>query len=159
MFGWSKKRGGTAFAVQSGNVIPLEEIPDAIFAGKVLGDGIALVPQGTEVYSPVSGRVSNVADTHHAYGITGSDGVEILVHLGIDTVELGGLGFTAQVTQGQKINKGDLLCRVDYGLLKEKGYHCHTAVIVTNGNSYIITDKTQGDVEVASSPLFSYSRT
>ena len=90
----------------TGKVIPVTEVPDPVFAEKVLGDGIAVDPTEGTVYSPVDGTIFQIAHTFHAMGIESDDGLEILVHLGIDTVKLEGKGFQSFVEVGQKVKKG-----------------------------------------------------
>jgi len=134
---FSKKKNpneGKVFAPAAGAVIPISEAPDKVFSEKVLGDGIAVVIEESTVRSPVDGIINNVADTLHAYGIETADGLELLVHVGINTVELNGQGFSCKVRDGQKVKKGDVLCEVDLDLLQEKGYPLHTPVLITNAD-------------------------
>lgn len=116
----------------SGKVIPIEEVPDEVFSQKILGDGIAVIPEDGKIYSPVDGVVSSLTDTHHAYGFTSDDGLEVLVHFGLDTVSLGGEGFTPHVREGDKVKKGDLVCEVDMDLIKSKGLKTITPVLICN---------------------------
>lgn len=133
MFGFKKKKQEQVLlATQNGKVVALEEVPDEAFAQKMLGDGVAIIPQSGEVYSPVSGKVVQVTDTLHAYGIQSDDGLDVLVHIGVNTVELKGEGFTAMVKEGDSVKAGDLLAKVDLALLKEKKYPLYTPVIITN---------------------------
>lgn len=116
----------------SGTVIPIEEVPDEVFSQKILGDGIAIIPENGKIYSPVDGVVSSIADTHHAYGFTSDDGLEVLVHFGLDTVSLGGEGFTPRVKEGDRVKKGDLVAEVDTELIKERGLNTVTPVLICN---------------------------
>ena len=115
----------------TGKVIPVTEVPDPVFAEKVLGDGIAVDPTEGTVYSPVDGTIFQIAHTFHAMGIESDDGLEILVHLGIDTVKLEGKGFQSFVEVGQKVKKGDKI-----GEVGTTGYstgpHLHFALAVNN---------------------------
>ena len=122
-------------AVAKGQVVDITKVPDQVFSQKILGDGFAVIPETGEISSPVSGTVSDVTETLHAYCITSDDGLEILVHIGIDTVELKGSGFTPLVKKGVRINQGDALAEADLKLLKSKGYITATVVVITNTES------------------------
>ncbi len=122
-------------AVARGQVIDITKVPDQVFSQKILGDGFAIIPENGDVFSPVSGTISDVTETLHAYCITSDDGLEILVHIGIDTVELKGSGFTPLVKKGDHVNQGDALARADLELLKSKGYSTATVVVITNTES------------------------
>lgn len=137
MFGRKKKsmentHPGEIFAVQKGKVIPVTEAPDPVFAEKILGDGVAVQPETGAILSPVDGKIINVADTYHAYGIETSDGLELLVHIGINTVELNGKGFKNHVKEGDIVNVGDVLCDVDLQVVKDAGFEIWTPVLITN---------------------------
>lgn len=119
-------------APMTGEAIAVSDVPDEVFAQKVLGDGVAVIPTDGAVYSPVTGVLAEVFDTLHAYAITSDDGLDILVHIGINTVELNGEGFKAFVKTGDKVKAGDKICEVDLELLKNKGYKLHTPVLITN---------------------------
>lgn len=116
----------------NGQVVPLEQVPDPVFAGKVLGDGCAIIPSDGKIYSPVNGEVSTLVDTKHAYGFMSEDGMEILVHYGIDTVSLKGEGFISHVKEGDKVKIGDLVAEVDFDLLKAKDMNPITPVLIYN---------------------------
>ncbi len=131
MFGFNKKEKSLS-GVGEGRIITLDKLSDQVFSQKLLGEGFALVPDKGEVFSPVDGIISNISDTNHAYCITAEDGLEILVHVGIDTVELKGEGFSPQVTENQRIKKGELLAHVDLKLIKERGYNTEFIVVITN---------------------------
>ncbi len=131
----SEKPGSKAAAVSapvSGICIPLSEVNDAVFSQKILGDGAAIIPSEGKVYAPVNGTVSTVFDTKHAIGLLSEDGVELLIHIGIDTVNLEGKYFTAHVESGQKIRKGDLLVSFDQEMIQKVGYDTVTPVLITN---------------------------
>ena len=116
----------------TGKVIPVTEVPDPVFAEKVLGDGIAVDPTEGTVYSPVVGTIFQIAHTFHAMGIESDDGLEILVHLGIDTVKLEGKGFQSFVEVGQKVKKGDKIMEMDIGFIREQGLSPMSPCIITN---------------------------
>lgn len=137
MFGFGKKAKEEVkqelYAVCDGKVINCEEIQDEVFSQKILGDGLAVIPNGaTAVLSPCDGKVVDVQDTLHAYGIESDDGLEILVHIGINTVELGGEGFSAKVKPGSKVKAGQVLCDVDFDLIRSKGYPDSVVMLVTS---------------------------
>ena len=114
----------------NGRIIPLEKVPDPVFAGKVLGDGIAIEPTDGKIYSPVDGELTSVAATQHAFGFCTDDDVEVLVHFGLETVSLKGEGFKVHVTEGTKVKKGQLIAEADMKLLKEKGICTTTPVLI-----------------------------
>ncbi|HEY3547847.1 MAG TPA: beta-glucoside-specific PTS transporter subunit IIABC [Propionicimonas sp.] len=116
----------------SGAVVPLGEVKDKVFASGALGKGIGIVPSSGKVYSPFAGTVVTAFPTGHAFGIKSTDGVEALIHIGIDTVQLEGKGFAAAVTQGQLVEAGDLLVAVDLDVVKAAGYDPTTVVVITN---------------------------
>ena len=119
-------------APMSGEVLPLEELKDEAFSSGVMGKGAGIEPSEGKVVSPVDGTVSTLFPTLHAVGITSDSGTEILIHVGMDTVQLDGEGFEAHVKQGDKVKKGQLLLDVDLKLLREKGYSTQTPVLVVN---------------------------
>ncbi|RSL32178.1 PTS N-acetyl glucosamine transporter subunit IIABC [Salibacterium salarium] len=115
-----------------GTVLPLQEVNDAAFSTEALGKGTAIVPTDGKLYAPTAGTVSTVFPTKHAYGITTADGVEILLHIGLNTVELNGQFFTPHVAQGNTVQEGQLLAEFDVNRIKEAGYDMSTPVIITN---------------------------
>ena len=119
-----------------GKVIPLEEMKDEGFASGAMGPGAAVIPETDTVYAPADAEIAMVFDTKHAVGFTTKDGVEILIHIGIDTVELNGEGFTAHVSAGDQVKKGDKLVTFDRKAIAEKGYDTTVAVLVTNADQY-----------------------
>lgn len=116
-----------------GKVIPLDKVPDPVFSDKVLGDGCAIVPTSNKIYSPVDGEISSIAETYHAYGFQSNDGLDILVHFGLDTVSLKGKGFKSHVKVGDKVKVGDLIAEVDTELLKQKGIDLTTPILICDG--------------------------
>lgn len=139
MFGFFKKDKETTsikqelVAVQNGSVVKIETLPDPVFAEKMLGDGFAILPtdDGT-IVSPVNATVEEVQDTLHAYCLHTDDGLDILVHIGINTVSLNGQGFKPKVKKGQKVKVGDTLAIVDLDFIKSKGLPTYTVVLITN---------------------------
>jgi glucose-specific phosphotransferase system IIA component len=135
VFGLSKKKKEETRALlspQSGKIVNLSEVPDEVFSQRVLGDGFAVCPEEDAVFSPVSGTVIDVQDTRHAYGIETDDGIQVLVHIGIDTVSLNGEGFKAFVKNGDIIKAGDKIAEADNRLIKEHGLPLFTVVLITN---------------------------
>ncbi len=134
----------------NGKVIDLEKVGDEVFSKKVLGDGIAIIPSDGKIYSPIDGKVSTIASTNHAYGFTSDDGVEVLVHFGLETVNLKGDGFTPHVKVGDRVKRGDLVAEVDIGLLKERGIDITTPVIICSDISGTDMIKREGEVKAKS---------
>lgn len=124
------------YAPVKGKVIPREEIPDETFASGVLGDGVGIEPAAGEVRAPYDGEISSVTDTRHAIGIIGPKGMELLIHVGIDTVNMKGDGFELLVAEGDKVKKGQKLLTFDMDKIKKAGYSTTTAVLVTNSDDY-----------------------
>lgn len=120
----------------SGKAVPLSEVSDPTFGEEILGKGAAVIPSEGKVVSPVNGTVETVFDTLHAIGLKSDDGVEILIHIGLDTVKLGGKYFTAHVKNGDKVTVGTLLVDVDLAKVKEEGYDIITPVIISNSPDY-----------------------
>lgn len=144
-----KTKSEVLVAPIEGKVVKLENIKDQAFASGALGKGYAIEPKNGKVYSPVDGTVSMLFGTNHAIGITSDSGLEVLIHFGMDTVQLEGKGFKAHVKQGDKIKKGQLLLDVDLDVLKDGGYETVTPVVITNYDDLldlILLDKS--DVKV-----------
>ena len=135
-------------ACLTGTVVPLAEVKDEAFASGALGDGIAIEPAVGELVAPADGEISSTFDTHHAVGMTTVDGAELLMHIGIDTVKLGGKHFTYLVNEGDKVRKGQPLIRFDIEAIKAEGYPVTTPLIVCNTDEYAaVTPKASGAVK------------
>lgn len=119
-----------------GNAISLEEVGDGVFSEGMLGKGVAIEPTIGRAVSPVDGTVSTVFETKHAVGLTSDNGVEVLIHIGLDTVKLNGKHFSTHVKAGDKVKAGDLLVEFDIEKIKEAGYPIVTPIIITNTDSY-----------------------
>ncbi|RKQ30897.1 PTS system trehalose-specific EIIBC component [Oceanobacillus halophilus] len=133
------------YAPLSGAITGLENVPDPTFAQKMMGDGMAIEPTEGKVVSPVDGEIMLVAGTKHAVGVKGSSGVEILIHIGLETVALDGEGFEVHVQQGDQIKTGDTLVTFDLDFIKKNASSHITPVIITNGNDFVpqnIADET-----------------
>lgn len=124
------------YAPLMGKVIALSDVPDPTFAEGILGLGAAIEPVGSKVVAPADGEVSTIFDTHHAVGLTLDSGIELLIHVGINTVELNGEGFKAYVNEGDKVKRGQTLITFDKELISSKGYPLITPVIVGNSDDY-----------------------
>ncbi|KXZ40324.1 PTS system, glucose subfamily, IIA component [Alkalithermobacter thermoalcaliphilus JW-YL-7 = DSM 7308] len=116
----------------SGKILSIEDVPDKVFSQRIMGDGFAIDPSSGEVVSPVNGEVSTLFHTKHAIGLTADDGTEVLIHFGIDTVNMGGEGFEALVSEGDKVKAGQLILKVDIDKIKDKVPSLITPVIFTN---------------------------
>lgn len=123
-------------AHMNGKVVPLEQVPDEAFSGKVLGDGCAIEPTDGKLYAPCDGVIDTVFDTCHAVNMRTDQGAELLLHVGIDTVKLGGKYFTAHVQDGQQVKTGDLLLSFDADKIRQAGYQLTTPLIVCNSEDY-----------------------
>ena len=129
-FGQSK----TVLTPIRGKVLAQADIPDETFAQGILGPGCGIEPTGDTVYAPFDGTITQVASTLHAIGITSDDGIELLIHVGMDTVDMKGQGFTALVKENQKVSAGTPLLKVDLDAIRAANHPTTTAIIVTNGD-------------------------
>ena len=124
------------YAPVSGKVICREDIPDETFASGIMGEGVGIKPEEEIIVAPFDGEITSVVDTGHAVGLTSSDGVELLIHVGVDTVKMQGDGFQVFVTEGQKVKTGEKLLKFDRDKIRKAGYSDTTAVLVTNSDDY-----------------------
>nr|WP_079526675.1 glucose-specific PTS transporter subunit IIBC [Halobacillus hunanensis] len=115
-----------------GRVLPITEVPDQVFSGKMMGDGFAIEPKDGKIVSPINGKVLNVFPTKHAIGLQADNGMEVLIHIGIDTVKLKGEGFTALIEEGDTVNQGQALMQVDLDYVKEHAPSIVTPIVFTN---------------------------
>lgn len=155
LFGRSKKH--TIVAQQTGNAISISEVPDPVFSDKILGDGIAILPTENGVYAPVSGTIVQIAHTLHAIGIESDDGIEVLVHLGIDTVKLNGEGFTCHVEVGQHVAAGEKLMDMDIRAIEQKGYSTISPCIITNLDAVRNLEFSPGSVSGGKTTVMNYN--
>lgn len=121
----------------TGEVVPLKDVPDEVFSSGTLGEGVGVIPTVGKVIAPCDGEISATMDTKHAVGISAANGLELLIHVGLNTVELGGKHFTCNVSEGDKVKKGDVLLEFDIDAIKAAGYQMHTPVLVTNAEDYV----------------------
>lgn len=126
----------TLYSHMNGTAVKLEDVEDEVFSQKILGEGAAVEPSEGKLYAPCDGKIDSVFDTKHAVNMVSSDGVEILLHIGIDTVKLGGQYFEAHVSDGQEVKKGDLLISFDMDKIKAAGYKVTTPIIIGNTDDY-----------------------
>ncbi|QHS21838.1 PTS glucose transporter subunit IIA [Virgibacillus sp. MSP4-1] len=150
----------TILAPVSGERVSLEDVPDPVFSQKMMGNGAAIQPKEGKIYAPVNADVIQVFPTKHAIGLKASNGAEILIHVGLETVGLEGEGFTAKVKEGDKVNQGDLLLEFDMDVIKEKAKDTVTPVIITNTDdmSEIAVDDTAKELTAGEHPLLRVSK-
>ena len=143
MFGFFKKKKVTEekddtlrlVSAVSGKSIPLSEVPDEVFAQKMAGDGLAIDSTGDTIVAPADGELTLVFKTKHAFALTLNNGIELLVHIGIETVGLNGEGFEQLVEQGTKVKAGTPIIKIDRELIKSKGLSLITPILITNPDS------------------------
>lgn len=137
---WRKNKKQEIKAVSKGKIKNLENVKDEVFSKGLIGKGIAIVPEENTVRSPIDGILTVVFPTGHAFGITGKDGVELLIHIGIDTVNLKGEGFEILVKQGQEIKQGEPLVNCDFRFIEEKGYQTDILIVITNHDEFYLEE-------------------
>lgn len=153
-----KKTGtGKLLAPQNGTAIPLEQVPDDVFSQKIMGEGIAIIPKDRIVVAPANGTIAVVAETKHAYALETEDGLEVLIHIGLETVNLQGKGFTPLVKQGDRVSVGAPLCRIDQNLLEGEQL-LYTPMIVTNSDELREMKTIEGKVEAGETCIITYSK-
>ena len=131
-----------------GQVIPLSEVNDPVFSSEAMGKGCAVIPSEGKVFAPFDGTIVGLLDSHHAVGMESENGLEILIHVGMDTVKLGGKHFTCHIEDGQQVKKGQLLLEFDMDAIKAEGYEIVTPVIITNSDEFTeITTEAAGQVK------------
>lgn len=136
MFTIFKKKQIEVFSPLKGTFVPIEKVQDEVFSKKVLGDGFAIMPTSRTVLSPVDGEIKMIFPTHHALGISTKEGIEMMIHIGIDTVNENGEGFQNHVHIDQTVKSGEPLISFNLDGLREKGYDMTTMVIITGSNSF-----------------------
>ena len=129
-----------------GSALPLTQVKDEVFSQKILGDGIAVVPTKGELYAPADGTIESVFDSKHAISMVCSNGAELLMHIGMDTVQLEGKGFAPQVKNGDAVKKGQLLMKFNLDEIKAAGYDVTTPIVVTNGEKFAVQPVAEGTV-------------
>ena len=137
----------------TGQAVKLDDVPDPVFSGKILGDGAAVIPSEGKIVSPVDGEVVSVAETLHAYGLRTAEGLELLIHVGLDTVKLKGSCFQVHVKEGEQVKTGDLLAEVDLEALKAEGLNPVTPVLVCDGLQNRTLNTAEGEMKAGESEL------
>lgn len=137
----------------SGTVVALEEVPDPVFSEKALGDGAAILPEDGKIYSPVNGTIVSIAATNHAYGFQSEEGLELLVHVGLETVGLNGEGFTLYKKEGDVVKVGDLVAEADLDLIKGKNLNLITPVLLCDGMEGKQMEVCSGRVQAGTNPI------
>lgn len=128
------KNEETVYSPIDGQVVPLEEVPDPVFSQKMMGDGIAFKPENGYIVSPVEGEIIQLFHTKHAVGIRSLSGLELLIHIGLDTVELNGEGFEAHIKEGDKVKAGDAIITCNLDTISAKASSTITPMVITNGD-------------------------
>lgn len=139
MLGFFRKKEKSKVVISApvqGKPVSLSQVNDPTFSEEMLGKGMAIIPEVGEIYAPADGEISLMFDTFHAVSMTTDEGVEILIHVGLDTVNRNGHGFKNHVFTGEKVKKGDLLLSVDLETLKEEGYDMITPVVICNTDEF-----------------------
>lgn len=141
-----KKWDGEIKSPVEGTTYSISKVKDPVFSKKMMGDGVVIKPTSSKIYAPIDGTLTTVFPTSHAYGITNKEGLSLLIHIGLDTVNLGGKGFVAYVTQGAKVKKGTLLAEIDIPFIKKNAPSVDVIMVITPESKYkatkIITGKT-----------------
>lgn len=150
------QKSNSLLAVCNGNAQALSNVPDEAFASEMLGKGFAIEPSDGVFYSPVDGRIESIADALHAYTILSHDGHDILVHIGVDTVEMGGEGFEPLVKVGQEVQAGAPLARADTSLIRQKGFSAITSVLITDADTVERIEYRFGMVSGGSDTVMTY---
>ncbi|CAG9612071.1 MULTISPECIES: PTS sugar transporter subunit IIA [Bacillus] len=140
----SKTNAETIVAPLTGEVKNIEEVPDPVFAGRMMGNGVAIDPTEGVVVSPVDGEIVQLFHTKHAVGIKSKNGAEILIHVGLETVTMAGEGFEAHVAEGQTVKVGDKLISFDLELIREKAKSTITPIVITNTDATASIETTIG---------------
>ncbi len=147
MFNLFKKKQDQGIMIGApvkGKAVSISEVSDPTFGGEILGKGVAIIPEEGKVYAPADGTIDLLFDTCHAVSMTTTDGVEVLVHIGLDTVALKGEHFTAHKATGDSVKKGDILITVDLEAIKNAGYDVITPVVICNTDDYASVEALAG---------------
>ena len=145
--------GVKIFAPVSGEIVNIEDVPDVVFAEKIVGDGIAIHPTGNRMVAPCDGTIGKIFETNHAFSIESVEGIELFVHFGIDTVELKGEGFRRIAQEGQAVKCGDTIIEFDLPLLETKAKSVLTPVVISNMDDIKGLDKQKGKVTLGEDPI------
>ena len=148
----------TLLAPLSGELVALEEVPDVVFAEKIVGDGIAIKPSGNKIVAPCAGVIRKIFETNHAFGMDSDSGLAIFIHVGIDTVELKGEGFTRIAHEGQAVQAGDVIIEFDLNLLETKAKSTLTPIIISNMDEVKELTKYSGAVTLGTDIILSVKK-
>lgn len=151
-----QKKDKCLLSVANGRAIPLSDVPDEAFAAGMLGTGFAIEPADGTVYSPVNGKIESITDSLHAYTVVSDDGLDVLIHIGIDTVKLKGEGFLSMVSVGDTVKAGDVIARVDLNILRGGNYPTVIPVLVTEPEKLEKTKLRTGNVIGGETPVLQY---
>lgn len=142
----------------SGKAVDLSEVPDAVFAERMIGDGLAIIPEGNQILSPCDGKVIQIFPTNHAVGIETPQGIDILVHVGVDTVQLNGEGFKALIKENTQVKKGQPLLSIDLEKVKSQNKPIITPVLISNTNDVTIEKRHMGQVVAGETVVMTVKR-
>lgn len=154
----SSVSGIELLAPVSGEIVKIEDVPDVVFAEKIVGDGIAISPSGNKMVAPCDGVIGKIFETNHAFSINSPDGIELFVHFGIDTVELKGEGFRRIAKEGQEIKCGETVIEFDLPLLESKAKSVLTPVVISNMNEISQLHKHEGKVVAGETPVLTIKK-
>ncbi|MBE7214909.1 PTS glucose transporter subunit IIA [Shewanella benthica] len=146
--------GIDVYAPVSGEIVPIEKVPDVVFAEKIVGDGLAINPKGKQIVAPIDGTIGKIFETNHAFSIESPQGLELFVHFGVGTVELRGNGFTRLAEEGQEVKMGDPILEFDLAYLKDQVESLLTPVVLANMEDVQSLDKRQGSIEAGKDVIF-----
>ena len=154
---FKKKESGLS-AVCDGEVIPMSEIPDDVFSKGILGIGYGIKPSNGIIVSPTDGIIEVITSTYHAYTVKNVEELQIIIHIGVDTVSLDGHGFKSFVSEGQRVKRGDVLCHCDLEYISSKGISTVTSVLITDGEKIENIKYEYGRAEAGKGAVMSYRR-
>jgi len=132
MFGFLKRKVRDVYAPVDGNVVKLESVDDEVFSQKMVGDGVAIIPMSSDFKAPIDGVITKIFSTNHAYSIKSSKDLEVMVHIGLETVTLGGKGFTRIASEGDKVKVGDVIIEADLAYITEHAKDIISPIIITD---------------------------
>lgn len=161
LFGGKKEAAAkevNIYAPLSGEIVNIEDVPDVVFSEKIVGDGVAIRPNGDTIVAPVNGTIGKIFETNHAFSIESDDGVELFVHFGIDTVELKGEGFVRVAEEGQTVKAGDPVIKFDLALLEAKAKSVLTPVVISNMDEISNLVKKSGEVVAGQSVVLTLTK-
>lgn len=131
---FSKNISESIFAYASGDLVKIEDIPDPVFSQKLMGEGVAILPSNGQIFAPVDGEIILIAETKHAFALRTALGEEILIHIGLETMNLNGQGFNFHIKLGDKVKKGQIIVEADLDFIKENASSTIIPMIITNSN-------------------------